>query len=166
QMLRERSGNKAEVLRAQHQQRTAEVTALQSRVDTATKQTDDVPDTGQTIIVSTAENHLYVRRNGQPVFDAVCSTGKGTTLAVEGKTLVFDTPIGKFHIKAKEENPQWVPPDWHFVEQAQSEGMRVVHLNPGQSIDADTGGAPRAQQSGFWSWLNGSSSGGGSRRVL
>src|SRR5437764_7485802 len=43
QMLRERSGNKAEVLRTQQQQRAAEVNALQSRVDTATKQTDDVP---------------------------------------------------------------------------------------------------------------------------
>src|SRR5438067_2188392 len=166
ELIRERSGNKAEVLRNTAQQREAEVNALQNKVADVTKQIDDTPDSGQTIIVSTAENHVYLRRNGQTIFDAVCSTGKGTRLAVDGKTLVFDTPIGKFHIKAKEENPQWVPPDWHFVEQAQSEGMRVVHLNPGQSIDADTGGAPRAQQSGFWSWLNGSSSGGGSRRVL
>jgi lipoprotein-anchoring transpeptidase ErfK/SrfK len=164
QMLRERTGDKAGVLRAQQQQRTAEVNALQSRVDTATKQADDVPDTGQTIIVSTAENHLYVRRNGQPVFDAVCSTGKGTTLAVDGKTLVFDTPIGKFHIKAKEENPQWVPPDWHYVEEAQRNGMRVVHLNPGSSIDADTGQPATARSSGVWSWFRGGD--GGSKRVL
>jgi hypothetical protein len=42
------------------------------------KQTDDIPDTGQTILVSTAENRLYVRQGGQTVFQAVCSTGKLT----------------------------------------------------------------------------------------
>src|SRR5438477_4351976 len=163
QMLRERTGNKAEVLRTQQQRREAEVNALQNRVASATKQNEDVPDTGQTIIVSTEENKVYLRRNGATIFEAVCSTGKGTTLAVDGKTLVFDTPIGKFHIKSKEENPQWVPPDWHFVEEAQRNGMRVVHLNPGDSIDADTGQPARARDNGFWSWFGGSS---GSRRVL
>ena len=163
ELIREHSGNKAEELRAAEEKRQAELSALQNKVANVTKQTEDVPDTGQTIIVSTQENHIYVRRGGQTIFDAVCSTGKGTRLAVDGKTLVFDTPIGKFHIKAKEENPQWVPPDWHFVEEAQRNGMRVVHLNPGQSLDADTGQPARAESSGVWSWFGGS---GGSRRVL
>jgi len=164
ELIRERSGDKAGKLRAAQQQREAELNALQNKVATVAKQTDDVPDTGQTILVSTAENKVYLRRNGQTVFEAVCSTGKGTTLAVDGKTLVFDTPIGKFHIKAKEENPLWVPPDWHFVEEAQREGMRVVHLDPGESIDADTGQPARAKQTGFWSWFGGNS--GGSNRTL
>jgi len=132
-------------------------------VASASKQIDDAPDAGQTIIVSTAENKLYMRRGGQTVFEAICSTGKGTTLAIDGKTKVFDTPIGKFHIKAKDENPQWVPPDWHFVEEAQQNGMRVVHLNSGAGIDADTGQPARSGDSGVWSWFGG---GGGSRRVL
>jgi len=163
ELIRERSGNKAEELRNAEHKQQAELNALQTKVATVTKQTEDVPDTGQTIIVSTQENHIYVRQHGQTIFDAVCSTGKGTSLAVDGKTLVFDTPIGKFHIKAKEENPQWVPPDWHFVEEAQRNGMRVVRLNPGQSLDADTGDAARANNSGIWSWFGSSS---GSRRVL
>jgi lipoprotein-anchoring transpeptidase ErfK/SrfK len=163
-MIREHTGNKADTLRSAAERRAATVSALQQKVDNAAKQTDDAPDAGQTIIVSTVENHLYVRRGGQTVFDAVCSTGKGTTLAVDGKTLVFDTPIGKFHIKQKEENPLWVPPDWHYVEEAQKNAMRVVHLNPGGAIDADTGQPASSQPKGFWSWLNGSNS--GSRRVL
>ncbi len=28
----------------------------------------------------------------------------------------------------------WVPPDWHYVEEAQKYGMRVVHLQRGQSV--------------------------------
>jgi lipoprotein-anchoring transpeptidase ErfK/SrfK len=164
ELIRERTGNKAEKLRAVQQRREAELNVLQNKVATVAKQTDDVPDTGQTILVSTAENRLYLRRNGQTIFEAVCSTGKGTTLAVDGKTLVFDTPIGKFHIKAKEENPLWVPPDWHFVEEASRERMRVVHLDPGAGIDADTGQPARPQPTGLLAWLRGDK--GGSRRVL
>jgi lipoprotein-anchoring transpeptidase ErfK/SrfK len=161
QMIRARSGDTAANLRVTQQQRASEVNVLQGQVADVAKQTTDLPDTGQTILVSTEENRLYVRRNGQTIFQAVCSTGKGTTLAVDGHTLVFDTPIGKFHIISKDENPQWVPPDWHYVEQARKNGMRVVHLNPGDAIDADTGQPARGGSEGVWSWF-----GSGSRRVL
>jgi lipoprotein-anchoring transpeptidase ErfK/SrfK len=157
-LITERAGNKAETLRGSALQKTASVTALQAKLQDVAKQTDDVPDTGQTILVSTAENKLYVRRNGQTVFEAVCSTGKGTTLAVDGKTVVFDTPIGKLHIISKDENPQWVPPDWHYVEEARKNGMRVVHLNPGQAIDTRTGQpVTSTANQGVWSWFGGSS---------
>jgi len=157
-LIAERNGGKAETLRGTAAQKTASVNALQAKLQDVAKQTDDVPDTGQTILVSTAENKLYVRRGGQTVFEAVCSTGKGTTLAVDGKTVVFDTPIGKLHVISKDENPLWVPPDWHFVEEARKNGMRVVHLNPGQSIDKRTGQAPASAPSqGVWSWFGGSS---------
>lgn len=158
-MLAERTGNKTAVLRETAQQHAAGVSQLQNKVADLQKRTEDMPDTGQTIIVSTEENELYVRRSGQTIFEAVCSTGKGTALAVDGKTLVFETPIGKFQIKAKETDPQWVPPDWHYVEEARKNGMRVVHLNPGQAIDASTGQPSSGPRSGFWSWLQGDRSG-------
>jgi len=157
-MIAERGGSKASELRDAATQKTSRVNALQAKLQDVAKQTDDVPDTGQTILVSTAENKLYVRKNGQTIFDAVCSTGKGTTLAVDGKTVIFDTPIGKLHIISKDENPQWVPPDWHYVEEARKNGMRVVRLNPGQSIDARTGQPAMSKPNeGVWSWLTGKS---------
>jgi hypothetical protein len=100
QLIDERLGTKAGKLRQSAVHRSAEVSALQNKVQSVQQQTDDLPDTGQTIIVSTAENKLYVRQNGITVFEAVCSTGKGTTLAVDGKTLVFDTPIGKLRVRS------------------------------------------------------------------
>jgi len=157
-MIAERSGSKASELRDAASQKTSRVNALQAKLQDVAKQTDDVPDTGQTILVSTAENKLYVRRGGQTIFEAICSTGKGTTLAVDGRTIIFDTPIGKLHIISKDENPQWVPPDWHYVEEARKNGMRVVRLNPGQSIDSRTGQPAVARPNeGVWSWLNGNS---------
>jgi lipoprotein-anchoring transpeptidase ErfK/SrfK len=166
-IIAERTGSKASELRDTATQKTARVNVLQAKLQDVAKQTDDVPDTGQTILVSTAENKLYVRRNGQTVFEAVCSTGKGTTLAVDGKTIVFDTPIGKLHIISKDENPQWVPPDWHYVEEARKNGMRVVRLDPGQSIDSRTGQPASAKPDhGVWSWLNGGSSRSSNNPVL
>ncbi|HEX7678439.1 MAG TPA: L,D-transpeptidase family protein [Thermoanaerobaculia bacterium] len=166
-MIAERAGSKASALRDTATQKTARVNVLQAKLQDVAKQTDDVPDTGQTILVSTAENKLYVRRNGQTVFEAVCSTGKGTTLAVDGKTIVFDTPIGKLHVISKDENPQWVPPDWHYVEEARKNGMRVVRLDPGQSIDSRTGQPASAKPDhGVWSWLNGGNSSNSNNPVL
>jgi len=152
EMIAERDGNKAASLHDAAAARASQVNVLQSKIQNITQQTD-VPDTGQTIIVSTEENKLWLKRNGQPVFEAVCSTGKGTTLAVDGKTLVFDTPIGKLRIVQKEENPQWVPPDWHYVEEARKNGMRVVHLNRGDELDSRTG-EPTRSSTGFWSWFH------------
>jgi lipoprotein-anchoring transpeptidase ErfK/SrfK len=159
QMIAERSGNVAGRLRETAQQRATELNALQTRVNAAGQQMLDAPDTGQTIIISTAENKLYVRRGGQAVFEAVVSTGKGTKLAVDGRTIVFETPIGRFHIRSKDENPQWVPPDWHYVEEARKNGMRVVRLNPGSTIDARTGQPVSGRSEGVWSWLSGGGNG-------
>lgn len=155
-MIAGKTGGKVDQLRDTEQKRAAELNQLHGKVADVSKQTDDMPDTGQTIIISTEEHKIYVRNQGQKVFEAVCSTGKGTTLAVDGKTIVFDTPIGKFHVKAMEKDPLWVPPDWHYIEMARKEGMRVVRLNPGSSIDASTGDPSRKRDEGVWSWFGSS----------
>jgi lipoprotein-anchoring transpeptidase ErfK/SrfK len=159
QMIAERSGNKAGKLRQSAAQRAAEVNALQSQVQTIERQTNDVPDTGETILISTAENKLYVRNGGQTIFEAVCSTGKGTTLAIDGKTMIFDTPIGKLRVVGKEENPQWVPPEWHYVELARKNAMRVVRLSAESPIDARSGDPVHSRNEGVWSWFSNRSSG-------
>lgn len=154
-MIADRVDAKSGKLRESAAHRTAELNALQNKVQQVAQQTNDQPDTGQTIIVSTEENKLWLKQNGQTIFEAVCSTGKGTTLAVDGKTVVFDTPIGKLHVKSKDENPEWVPPEWHYVEEARKNGMRVVHLNPGGQIDARTGNPTSGSNEGVWSWFGG-----------
>jgi lipoprotein-anchoring transpeptidase ErfK/SrfK len=113
---------------------STQVTNLQSEVASTDKKIEDLHDSDLVITVSTAENHVYARRNGQLVFDAICSTGKNTSLETGGQTVVFRTPIGRFRIQSKEENPKWVPPDWHYIEEARSEGLGVVRLGYGQCI--------------------------------
>jgi lipoprotein-anchoring transpeptidase ErfK/SrfK len=98
-----------------------------------------------------------VRREGHTIFEAVCSTGKGTSMVIDGRTMVFDTPTGSFRIQSKEENPVWVPPDWHFVEEARKKKLEVVRLNPGEGIDAETGAPVSLEESrGVWGLLRAS----------
>jgi lipoprotein-anchoring transpeptidase ErfK/SrfK len=113
---------------------STKMTTLQSEVTSTQKQIEDLQDSNFVITVSTSENKVYARRNGELVFEAICSTGSNNSLVTAGGTKVFRTPIGRFRILSKEENPKWVPPDWHYVEEAQKNGLSVVHLERGQNI--------------------------------
>jgi lipoprotein-anchoring transpeptidase ErfK/SrfK len=153
------SGGDLDALRAEaasSQERIGSLTAELSKVNQALDALDDLEDTVQIIVVSTAENKVQVRRSGNVVFEAICSTGKGTTFVDQGRKRVFSTPTGKFKIVSKEENPVWVPPDWHYVEEARKKGLEVVRLESGDIIDAATGTAPAPPRAeGFWSPFRG-----------
>jgi L,D-transpeptidase catalytic domain len=162
-MIAARLGPRLDVLRIAAEAGEGRVERLHSAMRETEVKLDESQDTGQTIVVSTAENKLYVRRGGQTIFEAVCSTGKGTTLTdASGHSMVFNTPTGKFRIVKKEENPLWSPPDWHFLEEARKKGKRVVNLEPGTQIDAATG-EPVGADERVHSWGNSVTRGG---RVL
>ncbi len=77
---------------------------------------------GPYIVVDTARNHLYVKRHGQVVLDAIASTGSGTLLDKPGEASgqwIFDTPRGEFTVQSKLTNPVWVKPDWAFIEEGE-----------------------------------------------
>jgi len=42
-------------------------------------------------------------------------------------------------VQGKDEAPAWVPPDWHYVEQARRRGLGIVRLNRGQAIASNDG---------------------------
>jgi len=150
-------------LRGEASQRADRVGGLRTQVAEVAVDLDAPSEGAQTILVSTAENRLWLRRGRQTVFSAVVSTGKGTTLEIEGRKMVFDTPTGRFKILSKEENPVWVPPDWHYVEEARKKKLDLVRARPGDVIDADTGAAVTRGAGGVWSLLGG---GRAPRRVL
>jgi len=159
-MIAEKHSAEVERLKGSVAREQTGVATLQNQMTDADKQIGDLQDTDQTIVVSTAENKIYLMRGKEKLFEAVCSTGKGAT-SIDGKTMVFDTPIGKLHVISKETNPLWVPPDWHYAEEAKKKGLRVVKLQPGQSIDADSGSHAESissSSSGVFSWMGGSSS--------
>lgn len=93
------------------------------------------------IIISITDNRLWYRVHDSVVFETRVATGSGKVLekGPGGSRWKFETPRGRLKVLAKEEDPAWVPPDWHFVEQAGKRGLRLTKLNRGESIDAGNG---------------------------
>ena len=158
-LIAERLSPRYAEIKAQEEKRAGRVSDLRSKVEKVEVHLEEAEDTDRTIIVSTAENRIVVRQGGKVVFTAICSTGKGTTLIEDGRKMVFETPTGRFKIRSKEENPVWVPPDWHYVEEARKKGGAVVRLRPGEAVDAATGDpvALDSSSGGLWSALSGKS---------
>ncbi len=77
---------------------------------------------GVYIIVDTARNRLYLKKDAETLRDAVISTGNGNVLTEPGgknRTWTFDTPRGEFSVKYKLKDPTWLKPDWAFIEEGE-----------------------------------------------
>jgi hypothetical protein len=92
------------------------------------------------LVVSMADHRLWYKQGKEILFEAPVATGSGKEL-VGGSAgqWRFETPRGRLIVKGKDENPAWVPPDWHYVEQAHKKGLGIVHLAPGQSLATGDG---------------------------
>ena len=92
------------------------------------------------IVVSIEDHRLWYKQADSVLFTAPVATGSGKVLdgSSDGQWK-FETPRGRLVIQAKEADPAWVPPDWHFVEQARKRGLGIVRLTRGQTIAANDG---------------------------
>ena len=93
------------------------------------------------IVISLADNRVWVRDSGVELFTTRVASGSGRTLtgAGEKQTYKFDTPRGKLTVLSKETSPAWVPPDWHFVEQAGKKKLGILRMKRGQIIQVADG---------------------------
>ncbi|MEP6551100.1 MAG: L,D-transpeptidase, partial [Gemmatimonadales bacterium] len=93
------------------------------------------------LVVSMADHRLWYKQGKDVLFEAPVATGSGKEL-VGGSAgqWRFETPRGRLLVKGKDENPAWVPPDWHYVEMANKKGLGLVHLSPGETIRTSDGG--------------------------
>lgn len=74
---------------------------------------------GTYVVVDTAANRLYLYRKSTLVRTAVISSGSGNVLEEPDgeRRWVFDTPRGEYAVNSKLRNPDWVKPDWAFIEE-------------------------------------------------
>jgi hypothetical protein len=98
------------------------------------------------LVVSMADHRLWYKQGKEILFEAPVATGSGKEL-VGGSNgqWRFETPRGRLTVKGKDENPAWVPPDWHYVEQAHKKGLGIIHLDPGHGIPTSDGGVITTQ---------------------
>jgi len=93
------------------------------------------------IVVSIAENQLWYKRGNEVLFNARVATGSGKTLisGSGGQQYKFETPRGRLTVQDKEIDPAWVPPDWHFQEQANKKGLGIARMTRSSVIPAGGG---------------------------
>jgi len=87
---------------------------------------------GPYIVVDQTNNRLYLKRGDRIELSAVCSAGSGMILheGDDGRSWIFDTPRGAFHVRSKVENPVWKKPDWAFVE-----ANEPIPADPSERLD-------------------------------
>lgn len=87
------------------------------------------------IVISIADHRLWYKQGDSVLFTAPVATASGKELVSGGggRHWRFETPRGRLVVQRKDSNPAWVPPDWHYVEQARARGLGLVHLERGQS---------------------------------
>jgi hypothetical protein len=83
---------------------------------------------GFRVVVSLFERTLWVLRGDDTLRTAYVAVAKGTELKHGNKKWVFDTPRGLRTVLNKDSMPIWVPPDWHYVEVAQTHDLKLARL--------------------------------------
>jgi hypothetical protein len=96
---------------------------------------------GRHILVSLQERRLRLLDGSTVLYEAPVGVGKSVVLEYEDEVWDFRTPQGKRRVVRKQENPVWVPPDWHYVEVALANRWQVVWVKPSQKYPLPAGGA-------------------------
>jgi hypothetical protein len=104
--------------------------------------TTPAEETGPYIVVSIADRHLWYKQGDSVLFEAPVATGSGRTLAARGseKVMRFETPRGRLVVQRRDSAPAWIPPDWHYQEQASKRGLGIVQLNRNEPLRSRNGG--------------------------
>jgi L,D-transpeptidase-like protein len=92
------------------------------------------------LVVSIAERKLWLKQGSRTLFQAPVATGSGKEFVSGTNRYRFQTPRGRLVVQLKEVDPAWVPPDWHYQEQARKRGLGVVKLARGESVPTGDGG--------------------------
>jgi lipoprotein-anchoring transpeptidase ErfK/SrfK len=97
-------------------------------------------DSSLRLIISVARRTLWVVSGAaDTMLTAPVGVGSERSLAYRGRRWTFRTPRGIHTVVSKEENPVWIPPDWHYVEVARRERLSLVWLHGDTTIALSDG---------------------------
>jgi len=97
----------------------------------------EMPADSSYLVVSIGENRIWYKQGDRVLFTTRVATGSGKVLEKTGQgseQWKFETPRGRLVVQSKETDPAWVPPDWHFVEQAKKRRLGLLKMTRGQQI--------------------------------
>lgn len=65
---------------------------------------------------------------GDTLLTTSVAIGSGRTLSSGERSWTFRTPTGETRVVAKQKDPVWIPPDWHYAELAERRGLELAWL--------------------------------------
>ncbi len=80
---------------------------------------------GYAVVVDLDANRLYFAKGRRVLWSAPVGTGTGLRMETDRDAWDFHTPNGAFHVTHKAREPDWIAPDWYFLEH----GLRVPGPN-------------------------------------
>lgn len=89
------------------------------------------------VVVSLNDRKLWALIGSDTLLTAPVAVSTDETLTFAGKSWTFETPRGVRTVLAKRENPVWIPPEWHYAEVAQEEGLALAAMKPGKTMLSD-----------------------------
>jgi hypothetical protein len=86
------------------------------------------------VLVSVDARRLWLVQGRDTLFRAPIAVGTGRVLRHGDRAWRFETPRSVRRVLAKQSNPVWVPPDWHYAELAADSGWTLVPLERGRPV--------------------------------
>jgi len=80
------------------------------------------------IEVSLDDRLLHVLSGTDTLRTARIAVASGRELRFGDQSWRFETPKGRHVVRGKRANPVWTPPDWHYAEEAQAQGLQLEAL--------------------------------------
>lgn len=94
---------------------------------------------GFRLVVDIQAHRIWALNGDDTLRTAPVATAKNTSLSYGGKTWRFETPRGVRTVLAKEKDPKWMPPEWHYAEVATENGLKLRHISRGQVVKVRDG---------------------------
>ncbi len=93
------------------------------------------------LVVSIADRRVWYKHGDSVLYTAPVATGSGKQLVIKGnsKILRFETPRGRLTVQRRDSAPAWIPPDWHYQEQANKRKLGIVQLVRGVPLKLSDG---------------------------
>jgi hypothetical protein len=84
--------------------------------------------TGVRIMVSTEDRWLWLVSGRDTLMSVPVAIGMAKSFEFEGRNFWFETPRSQRTVLAKEPNPRWNVPEWHYMERAKARGHALHRL--------------------------------------
>jgi lipoprotein-anchoring transpeptidase ErfK/SrfK len=89
------------------------------------------------VVISLNDRRLWAIIGGDTLLSAPVAVSTDETLEYAGKSWRFETPRGVRTVIGKEADPVWIPPEWHYAEVAQENGLKLAAMTPGKTVLSD-----------------------------